>query len=145
LRAAGVPLAGEHCSPNLYILVTAQPRKLLKGMEENNAAVTFGPRALPTVLDQFIATPRPVRVWYNIGVGGPPVPFKYAFTRVSVIVDQKRLHGVSSGQLADYIAMVGLAEIRPGPRLGDAPTILKLFAGAPQARQPASAIGIGPS
>lgn len=31
------------------------------------------------------------------------------------------------GQLAAYIAMVGLAEIRIDAKLGDAPTILQLF------------------
>jgi len=58
------------------------------------------------------------------------------FYRVFVIVDQTRLHGVTFGQLADYVAMVGLAKLKPGARLGDAPTILKLFNGAPRAAPP---------
>jgi hypothetical protein len=37
------------------------------------------------------------------------------------------LHGNTVGQLADYIAVVGLAEINLGRDLGDAPTILHLF------------------
>ena len=41
-RVAGVPLAGEHCRPNLYILVTAQPEDLLRGMERRNRPFTFG-------------------------------------------------------------------------------------------------------
>jgi len=40
---------------------------------------------------------------------------------------------VNLGQLADYVAMVGLAKLKPGANLGDAPTILKLFDGAPGA------------
>jgi len=54
------------------------------------------------------------------------------FSRVFVIVDRTRLRGVESGQLADYVAMVGFAKLKPDAHLGDAPTILKLFNGAPQ-------------
>jgi hypothetical protein len=45
----------------------------------------------------------------------------YTFSAVFVIADSTRLHGVTLGQLADYAAMVGLAEIEPGAQLGDAP------------------------
>lgn len=55
------------------------------------------------------------------------------FSRVFVIVDRRRLHGVRFGQLAAYVAMVGLARLRPDARLGDAPTVLKLFQEAPHA------------
>jgi hypothetical protein len=55
------------------------------------------------------------------------------FARIFVIADQPRLHGVTLGQFADYVAMVGLAKLTRDARLGDAPTILKLFSGAPQA------------
>ena len=37
------------------------------------------------------------------------------------------------GQFADYVAMVGLAQLKPSDSLADAPTILKLFNGSPQA------------
>jgi hypothetical protein len=167
-RAAAVPLAGEHCRPNLYILVTRQPQQLLQAMAKRNFAVTFGPDALPTVVDEFIANPRPVRVWYSSGMKTPEGAAMHAgapnFTLISngamtgaprvyndsersshlllshvwalsvvyEVVDQDRLQGVSRGQFADYVAMVGLADIKPGAHLGDAPTILKLFDGAPQ-------------
>lgn len=136
-RAAGVPLAGESCSPSLFIFVTAHAKELLNGMKEHSFALTFGPRAEPTVIDQFISMPRPVKVWYNINAGiavdRAVLPFTFAFSRVTVIVDETRLRGVTRGQLADYIALVGLAEIRTGARLGDAPSILALFERAPQA------------
>jgi hypothetical protein len=57
----------------------------------------------------------------------------WSMSRVFVIVDQQRLQGVSRRQFADYIAMVALAHIKPGARLSDAPTILRLFDEAPQA------------
>jgi hypothetical protein len=42
------------------------------------------------------------------------------------------VQGTTLGPLADYVAMVGLTQIRPGPQLSDAPTILRLFDASPQ-------------
>jgi hypothetical protein len=183
-RGAGVPLADEHCHPNLYVLVTDQPEDLLRGMEKRNRAYTFGfdasfypPIETPAgVVDAFITTPRAVRVWYSSAekdawgkplgycpaselfsqcvtnphspacdptqyyrcgsavAGGTHLQFNtlWTFSRVFVIVDSTHLHGVQLGQLADYVAMTGLAKLKPGAQLGDAPTILKLFDGAPR-------------
>ena len=156
-RAAAVPLAGEHCRPNLYILIHPQPGKLFQAMEKRNFGFTFGddPPA-PSVIDRFMATPQTVKVWYTSvertpdglflhNCGGtkctPPSPEASRFTssvvwqlgHVFVVVDQTRLKGVSRGQLADYVAMVALADLKPGAKLANAPTILKLFDGAPQA------------
>jgi hypothetical protein len=57
----------------------------------------------------------------------------WTISRVFVVVDQKRLHQVKLGQLADYVAMAGFAKLKPDAHLGDAPTILTLFNGAPEA------------
>ncbi|HEY6823979.1 MAG TPA: hypothetical protein VI195_06030 [Steroidobacteraceae bacterium] len=46
---------------------------------------------------------------------------------VIVIVDAKRVQTLSFGQLADYIGMVGLAEVNQDAEVGTAPTILRLF------------------
>lgn len=110
-----------------------------------------------SVVERFIATPRAVRVWYythredaadltvspETAFGPPEVrvyePTRieshgvlYDFFRIFVIVDKKRLQGVTISQLADYISMVGLAKLKPDAHPGDAPTILKLFDGTPQ-------------
>lgn len=45
-----------------------------------------------------------------------------------MVVDTGRIKGFNIGQLADYIAMIGLAQIRLDSDLGSAPTILRLFA-----------------
>jgi len=132
-RTAGVRMAGGPCRPNLHIFVTDQPKELLRRLEHQDSFAMFGPRGRPYLVDQLIAAPRAVRVWYNIFDGEPTVSFAYAFTRVLVIVDQRQLQAVSPRQLADYIAMVGFAEIKPGARLGDAPSILSLFDPAPRA------------
>ncbi|HEY6454014.1 MAG TPA: hypothetical protein VIY90_01905 [Steroidobacteraceae bacterium] len=57
----------------------------------------------------------------------------WGMRQVTVVVDQARLRGVSLGQFADYVALAGLSQIKVGAHLGDAPTILKLFDGTPQA------------
>jgi hypothetical protein len=156
-RAAGVPLAGERCRANLYILVTGQPKELLSGMAQRNRQFTFS-SAGPFAVDEFIATPRAVRVWYDTqvmdhwglspidahaGVEDVPVvptltsrlvpAVNYAISREFVIVDSTRLRGVSRGQLADYIAMVGLGKLRSGAHEEDGHSILQLFDRTPAA------------
>jgi hypothetical protein len=189
-RAAGIPLAGDKCHVNLYILVTDQPTELLRGMEKRSH--TFG-NSPTNLVDAFISTPRAVRVWYDttlISPEGQPL-MQMSFpaaerqpgngnnggmmlnpstnpstggqltvtdsaknasgvtnawsqaTHLSVnvvseiyrdivVVDTTRLQALSREQIVDYIGMVALAEIKTGAHPHDAPTILKLFDGAPE-------------
>jgi hypothetical protein len=53
-----------------------------------------------------------------------------ALSSVVAIVDSRRMKDVSFGQVAAYVGLVGLAQIRPGANVAEAPTILNLFAGA---------------
>lgn len=48
-------------------------------------------------------------------------------TSVIIIVDGRQTANINMGQLADYIAMVGLAQIRVQADTGTAPSILHLF------------------
>jgi hypothetical protein len=132
-RVAGARLAGEECHPNLLIFVTAQPKPLLRTM--------FGNATLSKI-DAFINTPRPVRVWHNAYIvpagamarpGSRNSKFVWAFGTSYVVVDRTRLQGVSQVQLADYVGMVSLAEIKSTAHTGDSQTILRLFDGPPQA------------
>jgi hypothetical protein len=50
-----------------------------------------------------------------------------AFSSVIVVVDLSRTEGLQLGQVTDYAAIVGLAEIRLRADLGTAPTLLRLF------------------
>jgi hypothetical protein len=170
-RAAGVPLAGEQCNPNLYIMVTSRPQQLLLTMEHQRREVVFG-NAPPVTVDEFIERPQPVRVWYNTyrtvpggaapsrglppsaqllggGLSAAPTytgswldnshlqsPSEFTFSYVYVVADQTQLGSLSRGQFADYVAMMGLAQLKSPPHLGDAPTILKLFDGTPAAALP---------
>lgn len=49
------------------------------------------------------------------------------FLSVIVVVDRNHAGNSTFGQLSDYIAMVGLADIDPDEDYGDTPTILSLF------------------
>jgi hypothetical protein len=165
-RAAGIPLAGEKCDPNLYILVSKQPQELLRAMGKRNVWFTFGFAAHPSVIDEFISKIGPVRVLYrdfptapclhppcevpNVSVPqvgpitmsgdswsfdahGPKYSFVWYVFRGFVIVDASQVKGATRGQFADYVALVSLAQLKLSDGLEDAPTILKLFNGTPQA------------
>jgi hypothetical protein len=125
-RAAGTPLGGQKCHPNLYIFVTAHPRELLRTIVSRRYLVFFG-HAAPSQVDQFINRPGAVKVWHNTFQGA------FGVAPVSVVVDGTRLDGVSEKQLADYVGMVSLAEIKSSAHFGEANTILKLFDGPPEA------------
>lgn len=55
-------------------------------------------------------------------------------TSVIVKVDRTRAGHVQLGQLTDYAALVGLAEIRADAAVGSAPSILRLFSSSPADR-----------
>lgn len=58
-----------------------------------------------------------------------------SLTSVIIVVDRKQVGDFHMGQLADYVTMVGLAEVRLDADLGEAPSILKLFQGSKDAPQ----------
>jgi hypothetical protein len=51
-----------------------------------------------------------------------------------VIVDRRTTLGLTMGQLADYVAVVGLAQIDLNKDFGSAPTVLNVFRAPPEAR-----------
>jgi hypothetical protein len=53
-----------------------------------------------------------------------------ALTSVIIVVDGRQTTEINMGQLADYIAMMGLAQIRVQADTGTAPSILHLFQGS---------------
>jgi hypothetical protein len=143
--AAGAPLAPERCKPNFYVIVTGVPDQLIAAWGKRNPWI-FG-NAGGKKIREFVAASTPIRVWYNAvfyNSDGTPckwvdgIPFCAAgghlrwgavrdLSSVIVLVDTRRTTGITFGQLAAYIAMVGLAEIRADAKVGDAPTVLRLF------------------
>jgi hypothetical protein len=150
--AAGAPVGPEHCKANFYIIVTSDPEGVLKAWSKRDVRM-FGDEADEggAKIRQFTAA-SPVRVWYNTdlyALDGTPIGNNAdgrtnqsaratrmeindyrALSSVMAIVDARRLTDVSFGQVAAYVAMVGLAQIRPQANVTAAPTILNLFAGA---------------
>jgi hypothetical protein len=153
--AAGAPLAPEHCKGNFYIVVTADPEGVLKAWSKRDVRM-FGDEADQggTTIREFNSA-NPVRVWYNtevFGLDGTPLGNNLdgredpsaratrmetnsyrALSSIIAIIDARRMKDVTFAQVASYVAMVGLVQMRPQANVGDAPTILNLFAGAGKA------------
>jgi hypothetical protein len=149
--AAGAPLAPEHCKGNFYIVVTADPEAVLKAWSKRDVRM-FGDEADQggTAIREFNAD-SPIRVWYNTEfyeLDGTPLgnnvdgrtDLSARATRIEInsyralssamaIIDARRMKDVSYGQIAAYVAMIGLVQMRPQANVGEAPTILNLFAG----------------
>lgn len=187
-QAAGAPLGGKKCRPNLLIMVTGKPQALLQDLVKKHRTLLFGD-APGKLIDTWVATSRPVRTWYDTmektpeglpmlqtsfpgmttgqtasenslgtvsvnavnSLGGGGLSSKtnswsqpshltlngvWTIYRVVEVVDATQLKGASLGQIADYVAMSGLAQLRQDASLGDDPTILRLFDKAPQAASP---------
>jgi len=66
---------------------------------------------------------------YFCGGGGSRLSYSSvnAIRSALVLVDMNRMTRVTTRELADYVAMVGLADLRPNAKAGTAPTILRLF------------------
>jgi hypothetical protein len=152
--AAGAPLAPQNCKGNFYVIVTSDPDGVLKAWSKRDVRM-FGDEADQggTKIRQF-NTSNPIRVWYNTefyNLDGTPLgnmegrtttmaratqleTNNYrALSSIIAIVDTRRLKDVSFGQVAAYVAMVGLAQIRPEANVTEAPTILNLFSGSAKA------------
>jgi hypothetical protein len=159
--AAGAPLAPEHCKGNFYIIVTSDPEGVLKAWSKRDVRM-FGDEADQggTTIREFNAA-SPVRVWYNTEfyeLDGTPLGNPVDTTSLSTvrtdlsaratrietnsyralssaiaIIDTRHLKDVSYGQMASYVAMVGLVQLRPQANVDYAPSILNLFAGAGKA------------
>jgi hypothetical protein len=149
---AGAPLGPEHCKANFYVIVTEKPNELLKGLEKKHPEMYTN--GYYTLIRKFESATSPIRVWYNAelydesgwrlrgSASGTASNIAFSsmrdLTSVIVIVDTQRVResGVTFGQIAAYIAMVGLAELRSDPKIGAAPTILSLFSTSGKERPP---------
>jgi hypothetical protein len=145
--AAGASLAPQSCKPNFYVIVTSVPDELIAEWSKRNPLM-FGNTG-GTKIRRFLTASTPVRVWYNaelVNWDGTPchLDLQYGWlscaagghirfgavrdlSSVIELIDARRVKGINFGQLAAYVAMVGLAEIRVDAKIGDAPTILRLF------------------
>jgi hypothetical protein len=147
-RMVGAPLAPEHCKANLMIVVTSDPEGVLKAWSKRDVRM-FGEEADQgsTKVREFKAS-APIRVWYNTEfyqLDGTPlgntegraataarathleINNYRVLSSVMAIVDTRLMKGVSYGQVAAYVAMVGLVQLNLNRNVSEAPTILNLF------------------
>jgi hypothetical protein len=155
-RQAGVPLAPAKCAANFLVIAAQEPYALINKWRDRNPRL-FDTRYGEAPFKRFLDVSRPVRVWYNaefMSADGSPFwadtvnedgstkriytharhfgrlmhyPDVREINTAIIIIDTNMLHDITVGRLADYIAVVGLAEINLDRDLGDAPTILHLF------------------
>lgn len=95
-RDAHAPLAGRHCQPNLFVIVSAQPDQVLKQWMAQNPSVDT--RHGLVQLKEFLDSTQPIRAFYNPQygcAGGVSSPGSAA--AASGI-------GLPSGALSKYVA-----------------------------------------
>lgn len=153
-RQVGAPLAPEHCKANFMIVVTSDPEGVLKAWSKRDVRM-FGEEADQgsTKVREFAAS-APIRVWYNTEfyqLDGTPLGTNEArsatgaratrlelnnyraLSSVMALVDTRLMKGASFGQVAAYVAMVGMVQLNLNANVSEAPTILNLFKGASKA------------
>jgi len=159
--AAGAPLdAHEPCRPNVAVLATAEPQKLLDFIRQKRVALLgfhYRPQA-----ERLATMTLPVQAWYStatedfLGLITADIPngglgygvmsplgrintvnvsgsrtgdgLKSEFTTAIIVVDTSRIAGQEIGALADYIAMLTLAQGKYYNTCQDVPTITNLLA-----------------
>jgi len=156
--SAGAPLAPDHCKPNFFVVVTSEPDALLKAWSKRDVRIfENGDDHGYTEIRKFLDARVPVRAWYNAEIyNSDGTPLRYEslgvfkgfrvtshavathirfntvrdLASVIVLIDAPRARGISFGQLAAYVAMVGLAQIKSDAKVSDTPSILQLFSDA---------------
>jgi hypothetical protein len=154
--AAGAPIAPQPCEANFAVIASTKPNEVLKGWYKRDYHI-FGDAIQPRIqmfLDASdpirvwyntthqVANALP----YSSAIAGLStkgslnVPVNNhasasnivsneirSIASVVVVIDSGRTQGVSINELADYVAMVGLAETEHTMDVSSAPTILRLF------------------
>lgn len=149
---AHAPLAGRVCHPNLYVVATDSPERLLKSWWARDREMYNANLIGVETVNHFIRSRLPVRVWYNtvrtcrggfgdsgtfvgpllISAGCAPDTrlVRFGASNISsaiVVIDLRQIKGTSIQQVADYIALTGLADVRLVSDPIPLPSILELF------------------
>jgi hypothetical protein len=156
-RQAAVPLAPAKCTVNFAVIATQEPYELINILRRRRPGLFDTRQGeIPFKRFRDVSRPVRVwyNAEFTGGDGTPfwadtvnedgsiiriyTKPRRYGghttyygdvreITTTIILLDTNMLHDNTVGQLADYIAVVGLAEIDLDKDLGDAPTILHLF------------------
>lgn len=153
--AAHAPLAGEHCKANLFVVATPFPDLLLRKWWARDKQMYNTCDGVGGI-ERYLHSKQPVRVWYNTSPGNQAAIPLDALTALSpgaslacassggavgtrlaqdvlalsqafVIVDTRQTKSLTIGQLADYVSVVGLAQIQTDTHSVSGPSILTLF------------------
>lgn len=129
-------VASPRCYANLEVVVTSDADSYVDQLYRRNTGLFTDPvfGSPPKWYVDAVLRPQPVR-WLNVNGlipsgANPMMRLKTRYRRETtyslIIVDPARLNGLNWQQLADYIAMVALAEPTPGVS-GEADSILSIF------------------
>jgi len=162
--AAGVRLAPQPCQANFAVIVSAEPGAVLKAwyardyhlfgdapgyridellrtaravrVWRNTSSKCAKASGFPYAAGVRLGIKVPETVMMCNDVEASHIVFNAvrAFSSVIVAFDSSRTKDINLNQLADYAAMVGLAEIQLDADAGSAPTILRLFSASDEAK-----------
>jgi len=147
----GLEVGEPGCKANMIVLATAESDRLAKDIVKDYpdafAKYDSGIRQSRRALDAFTVSTAPVRWWHVIArttadgqkyqrgddvkvrdVSRIRVGTRDDFDRVIVVMDVTRIGKLRFGSLADYITMVGLAQIDPEADVAGVSSVLNLFA-----------------
>lgn len=147
---------------NFEVVFTPNPTETLAYAMHHPLVLQERPETSLSSIERFLSPPKSVvvRVWHSTEVLdslGAPCGFTLllgglmacgdnsggsrihlvsvaAFARTIVVIDSTRIQGIQLGQISAYVALVGLADVDDDVNVGDAPSILRLFSGAPEKR-----------
>ncbi len=147
-RQVGAEVAEQSCRPNVLILFSAQPEKMLRAAFR--AKKLRLPGEQPLAVSRFLSTDRPVRWWHRIeaealfGESGAideeqaspvlrsngsriRIPVQGSFRAALIVVDTRKAAGMKFRRLAGYLAMASLGQMDPDADLAGFPTVLNAF------------------
>jgi hypothetical protein len=152
----GLDIGEPWCRPNVIILATSDGPALGKRLVDE-AGLGFRPTVGPTNLDRealrrFRTSADPIRWWHvaipvsaetgqvAVRMRGEEAPtlvvrsgsrltssLRYDLGWVIIVIDMSRTRGVPLGVVADYSAMVALAQINPEADMSSFDTVLNAF------------------
>jgi hypothetical protein len=115
---------------NVSVVFTPDPQHTLDGMIARNSRMVGD--AHSTSHGVKTAT-RPIQAWFQtacVNTACSPDPIAIPAITATVLVDARRIHSVKLGAIADYIAMLVLADPRTIDHCQSLQSVLELFAGA---------------
>jgi len=165
-RDAGLKVARPGCKPDILIIVTPDVAAVLAELEGDSNGILTERRwsdertshGGSQSLEAFMQSEKPVRWWHvseTVSAEGAPVgdnvrmrssgsrvrsTVREDFMAVIVIVDANKAKGVTYQALADYVAMVSLAQLNPNVNASQVPTVLNIFDDVAAGRPPAAGL-----